>query len=247
MTNERSSMIDWDTAVCVGARLAGDGPSVSRGRGRRRGRRAARRRRPVHPPGPRVHRPVAEERTAPVLVVDRPGWIQANADGFAESRPADRQAAGEEGPARPRSPQAIGSRITGAEVGAAARLPGRQGARPVRPVPRGPASRPAAAGRAEHRPRRARARASTRTTSGSGSACTRRPTGCSSPPSLDARPPPERDAGDRRTRSSTRPVRDARDAVRRTATLVNGQGRGQPARPDLQPRSRRRSSTGSPA
>ncbi len=27
---------------------------------------------------------VATERTAPVLVVDRTGWIQANADGFAD-------------------------------------------------------------------------------------------------------------------------------------------------------------------
>ena len=27
----------------------------------------------------------AGERTAPVLVVDRPAWIQANADGFASS------------------------------------------------------------------------------------------------------------------------------------------------------------------
>ena len=58
-------------------------------------------------------------------------------------------------------------------------LPRRQGARPVRPVPR--AVGPAAAGRAQHRPRRARARRRPAPTSGSGSACTRRPTGCSSP------------------------------------------------------------------
>ena len=54
------------------------------------------------------------------------------------------------------STAAVGSRVTGAEVGGVLGFLASQGARPVRPVPR--PRRPAAAGRAEHRPRRARAR-----------------------------------------------------------------------------------------
>ena len=44
----------------------------------------------------------AGERTAPVLVVDRPAWIQANADGFASLlSPIDRQVTEQPGPAGP--------------------------------------------------------------------------------------------------------------------------------------------------
>ena len=52
-----------------------------------------------------------------MLVVDRAGWVQANADGFAKILEPDRgQARGEEGRPR-RLRQAVGSRVTGAEVG----------------------------------------------------------------------------------------------------------------------------------
>ena len=79
---------------------------------------------------------VADERTAPVLVVDRPGWIQANADGFATIiAPIVEKLQDKKGPPGPVA-EAIGSRITGVELGADARLPRQQGARPVRPVPR---------------------------------------------------------------------------------------------------------------
>ena len=65
--------------------------------------------------------------------------------------------------------------------GRAAGLPVAQGARAsTTSPPDGHA--PAAAGRAQHRAGRARARRRPRATSGSGCACTRRPTGCSSPP-----------------------------------------------------------------
>ena len=60
----------------------------------------------------------AGERTAPVLVVDRPGWVQANADGFATIlTPAGRQDLLEEGRRPGPLGHAIGSRVTGAEVG----------------------------------------------------------------------------------------------------------------------------------
>ena len=84
MTNERSSMIDWDTAVSVGARLAGEGPSVSRVEADdvvAELRAGAERSSPLVRGFTGL---VAEERTAPVLVVDRRGWLQANVDGFAE-------------------------------------------------------------------------------------------------------------------------------------------------------------------
>ena len=76
-------MVDWDLAVSLGSRIAGEGPDVSRqdaaavvtelrdGANRSTGL-------------VRDHTGlVAAERTAPVLVVDRPGWVAANADGFA--------------------------------------------------------------------------------------------------------------------------------------------------------------------
>ena len=77
-------MIDWDLAVSTASRLAGPGPVITR---------------------PEADAVVAElragatastslvreftglaanERTAPVLVVDRTGWIQANVDAFAD-------------------------------------------------------------------------------------------------------------------------------------------------------------------
>ncbi|HEY3528671.1 MAG TPA: zinc-dependent metalloprotease [Nocardioides sp.] len=114
MTTE---MVDWGLAVSIGSRLAGPGPQVST---------------------EEADATVAELRegaerstsyvrtftgldagalTAPVLVVDRTAWIQANADGFSRlltpviAKVAERR--GEPGPIT----QAVGSRITGAEVG----------------------------------------------------------------------------------------------------------------------------------
>jgi coenzyme F420 biosynthesis associated uncharacterized protein len=114
MTTE---MVDWGLAVSIGSRLAGAGPQVS---------------------ALEADATVAELRegadrstsyvreftgldagalTAPVLVVDRTAWIQANADGFSQllGPVIDKVTArrGEPGPLT----QAVGSRITGAEVG----------------------------------------------------------------------------------------------------------------------------------
>jgi coenzyme F420 biosynthesis associated uncharacterized protein len=116
MTSDAAaSMIDWDLAVRLGSRLAGEGPTVSR---------------------PDAEAVVAELRdganrstdlvrdftglvaadhTAPVLVVDRAGWVQANADGFRVAiapmveKLSSKQPSG--------LSLAIGSRVTGAEVG----------------------------------------------------------------------------------------------------------------------------------
>ena len=110
------SMVDWDFAVSVGSRIAGEGPEVSRDEadevveelradaGRSTG----------------LVREftglVAADHTAPVLIVDRPGWIRANADGFKVviGPLVDKLSA-----KKPPTGLAlkVGSRITGAEVG----------------------------------------------------------------------------------------------------------------------------------
>lgn len=114
---DSSSMIDWDLAVRLGSRLAGDGPEVSvlaatdavdelradanRSTGLVR----------------EFTGLTAAERTAPVLVIDRPGWIQANADSFATIlTPIVDKLSEKKGAPGPIG-RAVGSRITGAEVG----------------------------------------------------------------------------------------------------------------------------------
>jgi coenzyme F420 biosynthesis associated uncharacterized protein len=110
-------MIDWDLAVRVGSRLAGDGPVVSRTEAAsvvEELRAGAEKSTPLVRDFTGLH---AEERSAPVLVVDRPGWIRANADGFATViAPIVTKLQEKKGPPSPMS-EAVGSRITGAELG----------------------------------------------------------------------------------------------------------------------------------
>ena len=113
-----TSMVDWDLAVSMGSRIAGEGPRVSRAEADaavaelRAG--AARSTALVR----EFTGLVAADLTAPVLVVDRPGWVQANADGFATLlEPIVEKLAARKGPPSGLS-LAIGSRVTGAEVGA---------------------------------------------------------------------------------------------------------------------------------
>ena len=118
MSGELPKMVDWGFAVQLGAKIAGDGPRVE---------------------GEEAEQAVAELRegairstgyvrdftgldappdTAPVLVIDRPAWVQANADGFAKIiDPVAAKLAAKKGPPSAIT-QAIGSRVTGAEVGA---------------------------------------------------------------------------------------------------------------------------------
>ena len=145
----------------------------------------------------------------------------------------------EEGPAAGRSPRRSAPRITGVEVGGAARLPrpARCSASSTRSTT-GPATGAAAAGGAQHRPRRARARASTRTTSGCGSACTRRPTGCSSRPCRGcATTSAARSSSSSAPWTSTRQSRDARRAPSSgSATWSAATAERQPPRPVLHAR-----------
>lgn len=110
------AMVDWDLAVRVATRLAGDGPTVSRSDADQ----AVAELRAGAEVSTGLVRDftglVAADHTAPVLVVDRGGWVQANADAFqillgplvgklTEKKPPSGLTL------------AIGSRITGLEVG----------------------------------------------------------------------------------------------------------------------------------
>ena len=111
------NMVDWDFAVTVGSRLAGPGPVVSTDEALAA---VAELREGADRSTPLVQEFTglrADAGTAPVLVVDRGGWIQANADGFSKilAPIVDRlvEKKGEPGAVA----GAIGSRVTGAEVG----------------------------------------------------------------------------------------------------------------------------------
>ena len=115
--SNRSTMIDWDLAVLAASKMSGPGPTVSRAEAEAV---VGELREGAHRSTPLVREYtglVAEERTAPDLVVDRPGWIQANVDGFATiiSPLVDklREKRGAPSPVA----EAIGSRVTGLELG----------------------------------------------------------------------------------------------------------------------------------
>jgi coenzyme F420 biosynthesis associated uncharacterized protein len=114
----RSRMVDWDLAVRIGSRLSGDGPVVSPAEAHdtvSELRDGAEKSTPLVRDYTGL---VAEARTAPVLVVDRAGWIQANADGFADViSPLVEKLQERKGAPSPIA-EAVGSRVTGAELGA---------------------------------------------------------------------------------------------------------------------------------
>jgi coenzyme F420 biosynthesis associated uncharacterized protein len=114
---ERSTMIDWDFAVATASRLAGEGPAVSRAEADEvvaELRAGATRSTPLVREFSGL---AAAAGTAEVVVVDRPGWIQANADGFsavvAPLLDKVQQRRGEPNGLT----HAVGSKVTGLEVG----------------------------------------------------------------------------------------------------------------------------------
>lgn len=114
-----AGFVDWDLAVRIGSRIAGDGPTVSRVE-------AAAVVAELRADADRSTGLVRDftglvvaDRTAPVAVVDRRGWVQANADGFATVlAPVVDKLAAKDGKAPSGLGRAVGSRVTGAEVGA---------------------------------------------------------------------------------------------------------------------------------
>lgn len=124
-TDTPTGMVDWDLAVRIGSRIVGDGPSVT----------PAEAAAVVAELRAGAHRSTglvadftglrALDDRAPVLVVDRPGWVQANAQGFAKiieplAAKLNTKADGKGGEAAASTggmTKAVGSRVTGAEVG----------------------------------------------------------------------------------------------------------------------------------
>jgi coenzyme F420 biosynthesis associated uncharacterized protein len=112
------TMVDWDLAVATASKLAGPGPVITRSEaeaavtelrgGANRSTGLVR-----DFTGLEAH-----ERTAPVLVVDRTGWIQANVDGFAEIiSPLVEKIRAKRPAAAGGITEAVGSKVTGVEVG----------------------------------------------------------------------------------------------------------------------------------
>jgi coenzyme F420 biosynthesis associated uncharacterized protein len=113
-----SGMIDWDLAVGAATRIAGDGPVVSRAEADdvvAELRAGAERSTPLVREFTGL---TAQAGSAPVLVVDRRGWVQANADGFAMVIGPVVERLQERRGAPNALAQAVGSRVTGLEVGA---------------------------------------------------------------------------------------------------------------------------------
>ena len=113
----RSTMIDWDLAVTAASRMAGPGPEITRTQADEV---VATLRADAERSTPLVREYtglVAEERTAPVLVVDRAGWIRANAAGFSQiMQPLLEKVQERKGAPSPMV-TAVGSKVTGLEVG----------------------------------------------------------------------------------------------------------------------------------
>jgi len=111
-------MVDWNLAVATANRFVRPGPDVSGDQAREvvtELRDNARRSEGLVRSFTGLH---AQTATAPVMVVDRPGWVQANADGFRTiMQPLVAKIVDQRGTPSPAS-AAIGSRITGLEAGA---------------------------------------------------------------------------------------------------------------------------------
>jgi coenzyme F420 biosynthesis associated uncharacterized protein len=111
-----AEIVDWEFAVRIGAGIAGDGPTVSRAEGEAvvaELRADAARATGLVKEFTGLDAPA---NTAPILVVDRPGWVQANADAFSQviapviDKLVDKRPMGS-------IARSVGAKVTGAEVG----------------------------------------------------------------------------------------------------------------------------------
>jgi len=111
------TLVDWDYAVRIGTRLAGEGPQVARAAADEA---VAELRAGAHRSTGLVRDftglTAASDREAPVLVVDRGAWVQANSESFARLLTPVMEKLLDKRQPGPVS-RAIGSRITGAEIG----------------------------------------------------------------------------------------------------------------------------------
>jgi coenzyme F420 biosynthesis associated uncharacterized protein len=112
-----NSMVDWDVAIALGGRVAGPGPVVSPTE-------AADAVAELRADAERSTGLVREftglaaaERTAPVLVVDRQGWVQANTEAFSVMLEPILAKLQEKKGAPTGMTLAVGSKVTGGEIG----------------------------------------------------------------------------------------------------------------------------------
>ena len=116
-SRDGQDMVDWDLAVATAKRLMRPSPDISRNEAREAVE-ELRRCASVAEGHVRSYTGLhADSATAPVLIVDRAGWVQANADGFkVVLRPLiDKMLAKRGDPGGVTA--AIGSRVTGVEAG----------------------------------------------------------------------------------------------------------------------------------
>ncbi|MBB3729837.1 zinc-dependent metalloprotease [Nonomuraea dietziae] len=111
-------VIDWDLAVSTGTRLVRPGPQVSREEARHAVTELRTLSREAEGHVREFTRIDAATPPQPATIVDRPGWIRANVEGFrVVLEPLTQRMASRDNPP-PAIVSAVGSRITGVEVGA---------------------------------------------------------------------------------------------------------------------------------
>ncbi|HEX6520819.1 MAG TPA: zinc-dependent metalloprotease [Streptosporangiaceae bacterium] len=113
-------MIDWELAVSTGIRWARPGPQVSLGDARRTVAELRELAREVADPVQEVTGLISAEEVGRVAVVDRPGWIRANVDGFrVVLEPLVDQLRSRQpgGGSRTSVISGVGSRVTGIQAG----------------------------------------------------------------------------------------------------------------------------------
>lgn len=117
-------MIDWNVAVQTGTRLVRPGPQVGQAEAREVVAQLRELSRIAQGHVAEFTGMQAEASPAPATIVDRPGWIRANVDGFRVvleplmEQMAERRGTGLLGGGAGVVVQAVGSRVTGMQVGA---------------------------------------------------------------------------------------------------------------------------------
>lgn len=111
-------VIDWDLAVATGTRLVRPGPQVSREEARRAVAELRTLSREAEGHVREFTRIHTETPPQPATIVDRPGWIKANVEGFRVVLEPLTERVSARGNPPPALVSAVGSRVTGVEVGA---------------------------------------------------------------------------------------------------------------------------------
>ncbi|MFI6499821.1 zinc-dependent metalloprotease [Nonomuraea typhae] len=111
-------VIDWDLAVSTGTRLVRPGPQVSREEARQAVTELRTLSREAEGHVREFTKIHTEAPPQPATIVDRPGWIRANVEGFRVVLEPLTERMGNNDNPPPAIVTAVGSRITGVEVGA---------------------------------------------------------------------------------------------------------------------------------